>query len=94
MLANGAQALLGAARDATAQTSGVPGTGRAMVLPGQEKPPKLPSLGNVVKRLCTMIGTIEYARLDTSLCQLVLAELTRMHVNKGLDLVLPKSCRV
>ena len=80
---------MGAARNATVQTGGVPGAGRTVVLPGQEKPPKLPSLGDVVKRLCTTIGTMEHARLDTGLRYLVLAELTRMHVNKGLDLVLP-----
>ena len=67
MLADGAQGLLGAARDAAAQTGGVPGTGCAMVLPGKEKPPKLPSLGDMAKRLHTMIGTMEHARLDTGL---------------------------
>ena len=67
VLADGAQGLLGAARDAAAQTGGVPGTGLAVILPGQEKPPKLPSLGDVVKSLCITIGTMEHARLDTGL---------------------------
>ena len=67
VLANGAQGLLGAARDAAAQSGGVPGAGCALILPGQEKPQKLPSLGNMVKCICTTIGTIEHARLDTGL---------------------------
>ena len=67
MLADRAQGLLGAARDAVAQTGGVSGAGCTVILLGQEKLPKLPSLGDVVKCIHTTIGTMEHARLDTGL---------------------------
>ena len=70
--------------------------GKIVWLNGKE--PKVvgaqPMVGDVVRKLWTTISTMHHAELDENLCKLVLAELIRMHVACGMNLVLPEKCAV
>ena len=51
-------------------------------------------VGDVVHKLWTTISTMHHAELDENLCKPVLAELIRMHIACGMNLVLPEKCAV
>ena len=53
-----------------------------------------PMVGDVDCKLWTTISTMHHAELDENLSKLVLAELIRMQVACGMNLVLPESCAV
>ena len=53
-----------------------------------------PVVGDVVHKLWTTINTMHHAELDENLRKPVLAELIRMHVACGMNLVLPEKCAV
>ena len=55
-----------------------------VIIPGAEKLVKIASLGDEVKYPRTTIGTMKYAKLETDLRCLVLAEITRIHITSGL----------